>query len=248
MNLLLDTLKTLQDTNISTILVVAGIIFILLAIAGGFSGKVKIPKQRQKWTGMLGAILLLAGLTLFVVPTSEEGGNNDKHTTDDTPLEIDRPPPQPIEPSQPLSVQIGDLERMGREALEKGQIAKADAALQEAERLINDALRESPNDLTLLNLKGYLFKDWAYTYRMLSMENKAVENIDEAERIFRHALSIDADNASALNGLGSVYFMLGDLDQAEENVRKALAIDPNYEAAQHDLELIQKQRQREEHD
>ena len=259
MNLLFDTLKTIQDTNISSILVVAGIIFILLAIAGGFSGKIKIPKQRQKWAGMFGAILLLAGITLFIVPVSEKVGNNDELTTANTPPEIDAPSPQPLEqsptnvktdpePSQPLSVQIMSLQSIGLEALKKGQIAKADAALQKAERLISDALLESPKDLMLLNLKGYLFKNWAITYRSLSMDNKAVEQIDDAEKIFRIVLSIDADNASALNGLGSVYFMRGNLDRAEEYVRKALAINPNYKAAQHDLELIQRQRQREKHD
>lgn len=59
----------LQDTPIPTILVVSGIVFLFLALAGQIAGKLEVPPARQKWAAATGAIFLGAGLLLYLAPS-----------------------------------------------------------------------------------------------------------------------------------------------------------------------------------
>jgi len=68
MSFVLDAFEAIKGTSIPAILVVAGIIFVLLAMAGGFTGKIQIPRHRQKWAGIIGVVLLFSGISLFAVP------------------------------------------------------------------------------------------------------------------------------------------------------------------------------------
>jgi tetratricopeptide (TPR) repeat protein len=245
MSSIVDALETLKGTNIPAILVVAGIIFILLAMAGGFTGKIHIPKQRQKWAGVIGAFLLLAGLCLFAFPVS---------STPDGPEEPNKlSPPEdddatPVDSRQSLYREIETRQRNGLAALNSRDLVKAGAILGEAETLINEALDKSPKDVMLLNQKGYLHKNWAFAYRRQKMEAEAQERIHEAEDAFRQILKIEANDASALNGLGNVYIFRRQWDEAEEYVSKALEINPNYPAAKNDLALIRRLRDAESPD
>ncbi len=69
---MLNFLNALKDTPIPTILVVAGIVFILLAIAGQFE-LLKIPQLVslwQKWlAGTIGCLLILGGLLIYLRPS-----------------------------------------------------------------------------------------------------------------------------------------------------------------------------------
>lgn len=62
----------LKDTPIPTILVVSGIIFLFLALAGSVAGKLEMPPARQKWSAVVSFVLLSAGLLLYVLPGSRE--------------------------------------------------------------------------------------------------------------------------------------------------------------------------------
>jgi Flp pilus assembly protein TadD len=66
------------------------------------------------------------------------------------------------------------------------------------------------------------------------------EQLNEAEMAFKLVLSVDSEDPGALNGLGSVYILRGNLDLAESYVRRALEILPDYEAAKQDLALIER--------
>lgn len=240
-----DTMKAVQAANIPTVLVVAGIIFILLALAGGFTGKIEIPKRRQKWSGIVGAVLLVVGLCLFAVPVQSPSvaDPNSLPPISMPPSEGptgDVPSPTTSGSNEPLPGRIAKLQEIGLDALVKRNMVEADRALQEAENLLNGALDETPNDVTLLNLKGYLHKNWALTYQRLDMGNKANHYIDYAEKTFHLILTINDRDPGAWNGLGSVFIFRRDLDRAEEYVRKALEIAPNYQAAKSDLQLIQR--------
>jgi hypothetical protein len=74
---MLDFLNTLKDTPIPTILVVAGIVFILLAIAGQLE-ILKTPplvSLWQKWlVGTIGGLFLIAGLLIYLRPNLTGGG------------------------------------------------------------------------------------------------------------------------------------------------------------------------------
>lgn len=64
----MDSVVALKDTPIPTILVVAGIAFLLLSIAGHLAGKIVVPPERQRWAGAIGAVLTILGIALYVIP------------------------------------------------------------------------------------------------------------------------------------------------------------------------------------
>jgi hypothetical protein len=55
-------LKLIQSTPVPVILIVAGIVFLLLSISGGISGKINVEPGRQAIAGVIGGILVLIGL------------------------------------------------------------------------------------------------------------------------------------------------------------------------------------------
>jgi tetratricopeptide (TPR) repeat protein len=151
-----------------------------------------------------------------------------------------------IEERVDRKLSIANLQATGIKAIEAGETDSAERVFREAEGQIQTGLRESPKDLTLLNQQGYLYKNQAIVALREGKADEAKDLLNKAENSFKTILDIDPKDPGALNGMGSVYFCRGDLDRAEEYVRKALEIAPNYQAAQHDLQLIQrlkKQRQ-----
>ena len=63
-----DLLGTLSHTPLPTILVVAGIVFWILAVAGSLAGKITVEPGKQKAAGLVGTAFILLGLILFFVP------------------------------------------------------------------------------------------------------------------------------------------------------------------------------------
>jgi hypothetical protein len=63
-----SVLAALKDTPIPTILVIAGIVFLLLSIAGQLAGRIVVPPERQRQAMIIGCILMLAGIALHVAP------------------------------------------------------------------------------------------------------------------------------------------------------------------------------------
>ena len=65
----MDTIMTaLKDTPIPTILVVAGIVFLLLSIAGQLAGRIAVPPERQRQAAIVGCLLVVVGIALHVTP------------------------------------------------------------------------------------------------------------------------------------------------------------------------------------
>src|SRR6266700_4854709 len=89
-------LPYLKDTPVPTILVVAGILFILLAIAGSFK-PFEIPPLTslwQKWVaGTLGGLFVIAGLLVYLLPISPPGIT---HPSPSTPTATNMPQPTVI--------------------------------------------------------------------------------------------------------------------------------------------------------
>ena len=63
-----SVVAALKDTPIPTILVIAGIAFLLLAIAGQVAGRIAVAPERQRWAALIGGGLLTIGLALHIVP------------------------------------------------------------------------------------------------------------------------------------------------------------------------------------
>ena len=83
-----ELLGAVQDTPIPNLLVLAGIVFIFLAIAGGLTDKVTVPKDRQRLIGGIGAVLLVTGIGLHVLDNQRPPSGDAKATPAPTQLAI----------------------------------------------------------------------------------------------------------------------------------------------------------------
>jgi len=95
-------ISVLKDTPIPTILVMSGIVFLFLALAGQIAGKVEVPAERQKWSALAGALLLSAGLLLYIIPSRSQSLPEDNSASP-----IPASATQPITMGQPPSSQSG---------------------------------------------------------------------------------------------------------------------------------------------
>ena len=132
------------------------------------------------------------------------------------------------------------LEELGRNGL------PAAAAIQgQLDPLIKRVLRKEGKDADVLNLAGYHAKN-AYMIKywdaIQALEARPDPLLEEAESLFHKSLAIHPSNASALNGLGSIFALRRDLDAAEFFVRRALDQARRegfrYDAAEEDLRTI----------
>ena len=157
-------------------------------------------------------------------------------------IEDSNPTPEEVEAwmdkREPALIKISQLESIGLSALRDRDLSAADTALQQTEEYLKSALGKLPNDSMLLNLKGYLYKNRALKYRELDMGDKVKDELDKAEKVLQKVITIEPQDPSALNGLGSIFIIRGDLDRAEEYIDKALNVDPSYPAAKRDLRRI----------
>ena len=65
----MDLLTLINGTPLPTILVVGGMFFIALALGSSIAGKIEMPAERQKMSGILGAALLVIGLVFYFLPS-----------------------------------------------------------------------------------------------------------------------------------------------------------------------------------
>jgi uncharacterized protein YecT (DUF1311 family) len=63
-----DLLNTLSHAPLSNLLILAGIAFWVLAIAGSLAGKITVEPGKQKTAGIVGTALIALGLVLLFVP------------------------------------------------------------------------------------------------------------------------------------------------------------------------------------
>lgn len=136
---------------------------------------------------------------------------------------------------------INALQIRGINELQARELDKAFGTFQEAQKYLDQADTLAPQDINLLEMRGYMLKDWALVCQDLSKTEEADEHLKTAEAAFQAVLKRQP-SANAYNGLGSVYILRGDLDRAEQEIRRALQLKPGYEAAKHDLALIQQRR------
>jgi tetratricopeptide (TPR) repeat protein len=119
---------------------------------------------------------------------------------------------------------------------------KLGALLRDEEAVLAKALAKLPADLMVLNFKGYWHKNRAILYDESRRDDETNQELIDSERTFKAIIARAPEDPSALNGLGSVSIMRGDLDGAEKYIVRALAIAPNYQEAKHDLQLIKRLR------
>jgi tetratricopeptide (TPR) repeat protein len=94
-------------------------------------------------------------------------------------------------------VRAAALERLGR--------------ADDAEKLFQSLVESDPDDAASANYLGYM---WADDGR----------NLDEALRLISLAVAVDSENSAYLDSLGWVHYRLGDLQQAEYWLQRAIEI------------------------
>ncbi len=144
---------------------------------------------------------------------------------------------------EPLLLELHELEAGILTALQSDNLTIAGALLREQEELLEREMQTSPDDLMLMTYEGYRHKNEAMLSRRTGNESRAIEELEHSEQVFSAVIGHEPDDPGALNGLGSVFILRGDLDRAEESIREALRIAPNYEAARSDLQLIERLRE-----
>ncbi len=92
---MLDLLSSLAKTPLPTLLCIAGVLFLLLSVSGGLSGKIQIPAAKQKTTAFIGAALLIVGLVIYLAPRKE----SPMFTGDNPPIKEGKIDSQPEEPA-----------------------------------------------------------------------------------------------------------------------------------------------------
>jgi tetratricopeptide (TPR) repeat protein len=154
------------------------------------------------------------------------------------------PPPARFLPSDFVQeISQGQAEVLG--ALITNDLAKAKTLQADLNQLVDTALREQPKDHYILALAGYdkknqyMIRHWAEVQAGQAPKDPL---LDEAAEFFFRALSIQPDDPSALNGLGSVFILRRDLDAAAFYIKRALARAReegfDYPDAAQDLRLI----------
>lgn len=70
-----EIINSLKETPITTILIFAGIFFILLAFVKNLGGFIEVEKSQQRWAALIGLFLLTVGIVLSFYTPSEEALN-----------------------------------------------------------------------------------------------------------------------------------------------------------------------------
>jgi tetratricopeptide (TPR) repeat protein len=81
--------------------------------------------------------------------------------------------------------------------------------IEESVSLFSRLVESDPNDATAANYLGYIWAD-------------RDENLDEALELIAKAVTLDPENVAYLDSLGWVHYRLGDFDEAERWLRRAI--------------------------
>jgi tetratricopeptide (TPR) repeat protein len=86
--------------------------------------------------------------------------------------------------------------------------------VEQSEELFRRLVAEDPDDANTANYLGYMWADREV-------------HLDEALELIARAVATDPDNSAYLDSLGWVHYRLGDLDEAEHWLRRAISVDGN---------------------
>ncbi|MDZ7291678.1 MAG: hypothetical protein ONB44_17565 [candidate division KSB1 bacterium] len=135
---MLELIKSLATTPIPTILVVAGLFFLFLAIGGQFGAKIVTDRVKPQSAGIVGAVLLLAGVAIYWFGESTP---RDGHIPpgNDLPKQIQRVEEELKQNERQQEEARAEIEHL-RMQLDKNPHAQG--ALQEQERRLQELQRQ----------------------------------------------------------------------------------------------------------
>jgi tetratricopeptide (TPR) repeat protein len=135
------------------------------------------------------------------------------------------------------------------DALGRGDLARAKKLQLKLDPIVASAQRQFAQDADILGLAGYHCKN-AYQIKhwaaIQAHQSPSDPLLAEAEARFWEALKCRPNDASALNGLGSVLWLRGDLDAAEfyveRSIERARQEGFSYPYAEEDLQNIRREK------
>jgi tetratricopeptide (TPR) repeat protein len=161
------------------------------------------------------------------------------------PIRVTEPPPLDASQRNVLEIlkrQAQRLQVRAVELIEQGQTDRAVDELNEGMDVIQCLQQWGPPDIGLDLYLAYIYKTFAQTFEAERKPALVAEYQQLAVSVFERIGAAGAQGrytpdqrASALNGMGAIYYQRGELDRAIESYRAALAIEPGYAYAWHDL-------------
>ena len=98
-----EVLGAIKDTPLPTILVLAGIVFLLLSVAGSLAGNITVQPGQQRTAGLVGTVLIALGLALYFVP-AHDLKRETPTSTQAKPEPAEAPKPEPVTVLRPEPV------------------------------------------------------------------------------------------------------------------------------------------------
>jgi tetratricopeptide (TPR) repeat protein len=124
------------------------------------------------------------------------------------------------------------------ESLVQGDLPRTRELLKAAEQYGEAARHGHEADSGVGDQLGFIYKQLAQEDLTRHDQDRATEELDKARALFQMGLGVNPNDASAHNGLGTVYYLQGDLDRAIAEQEKAVSLQPQYTYAWHDLALL----------
>jgi len=141
---------------------------------------------------------------------------------------------------QTASVLRGQVQQMHSTFFNLLSLKEFDEAKQVSQKtldLLDEASSSFPDDPNFQALRAYTFKNLAMVMRQLGNEDQFQQYLGSSATTFERLLRQYPEDASALNGLGSVWLLRGNPDKAVDYMQKAVDLKPDYGAAIHDLQV-----------
>ncbi|MCX7642928.1 MAG: tetratricopeptide repeat protein [Armatimonadetes bacterium] len=155
------------------------------------------------------------------------------------------------------------LRKRARLFLQQGQMKPAEETLQEAEKILQQHLTQSPDPIAKLEMARLLGDRKRYdealklvreviaaqpkledAYIYLGFIALQLARLDDAEQAYMQALKLNPKSADAMVGLGAVAFHRNRLDEAEAWFSRALEVNPNHPYAKQNLEIVKQAREK----
>lgn len=123
------------------------------------------------------------------------------------------------------------------EMIRQENFGLAEEDLNKAELYIRTAWQYNSEDPDVDVQLGYTQKELAQWHIGAGRYQKAQPYLQKAETNFKKALGVDEKNASAYNGLGNIYYINRNYDNAIQHCEKATELAPKYLFAYFDLTM-----------
>jgi tetratricopeptide (TPR) repeat protein len=126
---------------------------------------------------------------------------------------------------------------MANESMRVQDYDKAEDQLQKAEGYAKLGLQDDPGNESLIEQMGYVQKELASYYADKGDATRANKALASAAQLFSMAIGANPKDAGSYNGLGDIYFQMGEYDKAIKEFETATKLIPGYTFAWHDLAL-----------